>query len=91
MWVLVYWIIDVKKWKRWTAIVKPAGANALFAYILSEFLFIAFEHMAVPLGFDFHHFLGSSFAIGVWRSLIFAFAVTWLAGWLRRFNICPKL
>jgi predicted acyltransferase len=92
IWVAIYWLIDIQGWKRWTVVVEPAGQNALFAYILAPILYSAFALLAMADGgFDFYGELGSSFAIGFWRSLVFAFAVTWLAGGLRRVGVQLKL
>jgi predicted acyltransferase len=92
LWVIIYYIIDIKAWNKWIGIVKPAGANALFAYILAPVLYYIFAISAYLFdGFNFYHWLGDSFAIGFWRSLLFAFAVTWLAGGLRRLGLVLKL
>ncbi len=92
LWVLIYYAIDVRGWNGWTFIVKPAGANALFAYILAPVLYNIFILISYLFGgFNFYYWLGTSFAIGFWRSLIFAFLVTWLAGGLRRLGLGMKL
>ncbi len=92
MWVIVYWLIDVLKWKRWAIIVEPAGSNALFAYILAPIFYSVFELLILALGgFNFYSELGKSFIIGFWRSLVFAFAMTWFAGGLRREGVWLKL
>ncbi len=78
--------------KRWAVAVEPAGQNSLFAFILAPILYSAFVLLAVALGgFDFFAWLGESFAIGFWRSLVFAFAMTWLAGGLRYVGVRLKL
>ncbi len=92
IWVIVYWLVDVKGWKTWAIIVRPAGANALFAYILAPVVYALFDLFSMLFGgFNFYHWLGQDFAIGFWRSLLFAFGVTWLAGGLRRIGIVLKL
>jgi heparan-alpha-glucosaminide N-acetyltransferase len=92
VWVLVYWLIDVKGWKRWKIIVEPAGANALFAYILAPLCYSLFALSSKLFGgFDWYGWLGDGFAIGFWRSVLFAFAMTWLAGGLRRMGLWLKL
>ncbi|MFH1569148.1 MAG: DUF5009 domain-containing protein, partial [Gemmatimonadota bacterium] len=42
LWVAVYWLVDARGWRRWTAVVEPAGRNALFAYILAPILYALF-------------------------------------------------
>jgi heparan-alpha-glucosaminide N-acetyltransferase len=92
LWAAIYWLVDVKKWKRWAIIVEPAGSNALFAYILAPIIMYSLQLIAIVFGgYNFYHTLGESFAIGFWRSFIAAFAITWLAGSLRRKGIWLKL
>ncbi len=92
VWVGIYWLMDVRGRKRWAVAVEPAGKNSLFAFILAPILYSAFALLAVVLGgFDFYAWLGDSFALGFWRSLLFAFAMTWLAGGLRHVGVRLKL
>jgi predicted acyltransferase len=91
IWVAVYWLMDVRGWKGWAKPVEPAGGNALFAYILAPMVYALFELLGEIAGSDFYFHLGWSFSVGFWRSVIFAFAVTWLAGGLRRMGIWLKL
>lgn len=90
-WALVYWIVDVRRWTRWTPAVAPAGQNALFAFILAPIVYALFTLLARALGFDVYSWLGSSFAVGFWRAVVFAFAMTWLAGWLRTVGVRLRL
>jgi heparan-alpha-glucosaminide N-acetyltransferase len=88
VWLGVYWLMDVQKLTQWAAIIEPAGQNPLFAYILSFILVSLFQLLG---RFNFHHVLGQSFAIGFWRSIAYAFLVTWLAGGLSRIGIRLRL
>ena len=64
VWVAIYWLMDVRGWKRWAVAVGPAGQNSLFAFILAPILYSAFVLLAVALGgFDFFAWLGESFAL----------------------------
>ena len=36
LFLLCYWLADVRGWQRWTVLVLPAGTNALFAYIAPD-------------------------------------------------------
>jgi predicted acyltransferase len=91
VWVAVYLLVDVLRWKRWAVAVEPAGQNPLLAYILAPALYAAFA-LAAALGVpNFYQQLGESFAVGFWRAVLFAFAVTWLAGWLRRLGLHLRL
>jgi predicted acyltransferase len=90
--IIIYWLIDKRGWKGWTKVIEPAGTNALFAYILAPIFYTIFTLIVqVFNGFDFYQWLGSSFIIGFFRSIIFAFLMTWLAGFLRRKGLWLKL
>ena len=92
VWIVIYWVMDVRGWKRWAVAVEPAGNNALFAYILAPILYSVFALLATAFEWgNFYDRLGGSFATGFWRSLVFAFAVTGLAGTLRRVGVQLKL
>jgi heparan-alpha-glucosaminide N-acetyltransferase len=92
VWVVIYWLVDVKGWKRWSLFLESAGRNALFAYILAPVIDCIIVLACSILGIrNFYYELGSDFRIGFWRALIFAFTVTWLAGGLRRTGIQLKL
>jgi Uncharacterized conserved protein len=91
-WVAIYWLMDVRGWQRWAVLLEPAGQNPLFAYVLAPVLYALFALAAMVLGRgNFYEAMGGSFATGFWRSIIFAFAVTWLAGGLRRAGVQLKL
>jgi heparan-alpha-glucosaminide N-acetyltransferase len=90
VWIFIYWVMDVKGWKKWAKIVEPAGKNPLFAYILAPVFHSIFALIALS-GFDFWAKLGSSFPVGFMRSLVFAFAMTFVAGWLRKIGVWLKL
>lgn len=90
IWVAVYYLVDVRGVKFWTPAVEPAGRNALFAYVLAPVVYSVLGILALA-GFDLWAVLGSSFAVGFWRALLFAFAMTWLAGALQRYGVRLKL
>jgi len=91
-WLVVYWLMDVKGWKGWAIVLKPAGSNALFAYILAPMIYSVFALLeAIHGGVGFYSRLGTGYSTGLWRSLVFAFVVTWLAGVLNRTGIRLKL
>jgi len=50
IWIGIYWLIDIKGFRSWTKIIKPAGANPLFAYILAPFVFECFALLAYVFG-----------------------------------------
>jgi predicted acyltransferase len=92
VWVAIYWLMDMQRWTRWARVLEPAGQNPLFAYILAPILYALFALVAMALGRpNFYEMLGNSFAVGFWRSIVFAFIVTWLAAGLRRAGLQVKL
>ena len=92
IWIIIYLIVDVLGWKRWTAVVEPAGSNALFAYILAPMIDSIIRVFCLVTGFpNYYDALGSTFNVGIWRSIVMAFGITWLAGGLRYVGIRLKL
>ena len=92
IWVLLYWIVDVAGWRRWTIVVAPAGQNSLFAYILVPILYASFDLWElVTSRVPFYWGLADQFSTGSSRSLVLAFGVTFVAGGLGRIGIQPKL
>lgn len=87
IWVGIYWLVDMRGIRRWSAITAPAGANPLFAYILAPMLYAAME----VAGLRFYERLGENLATGLARAVLFAFGVTFLAGWLRRAGLRMRL
>lgn len=91
VWIVIYWLVDIKGWKRWAVVVRPAGSNALFAYILAPIFYVLFDLISSALGYDFYAALGSTVIAGILRGIVFAFAMTWLTGGLRRVGIWLRL
>jgi hypothetical protein len=92
IWIVIYYLVDWKGISRWTVIIKPAGENALFAYILAPVFYSLFKLFADITGaVNVHDWLGTTFGLGFWRALLFAFFITWLAGGLRKMGIILKL
>ena len=92
LFVIIYWLMDVKGVKGWTKIVGSAGSNSLFAYILSPIFYSIFAMLTIVLNsFDFYAQLGSKFEIGFFRSVIFAFSIIWIAGFLRKKGLWLRL
>jgi predicted acyltransferase len=92
LWAAIYWIVDVRRWSRWASFLESAGQNALFAYVLAPavvfLIVVATRAFGIP---NYYGELGSSFAVGLWRSAAFAVLVTWLAGRLARAGLQLRL
>jgi predicted acyltransferase len=92
IWMVLYWLIDVRNNRRWAAPWEFAGQNALLAYILAPILTTLFEILAATLRVtNYYAELGNDVGSGLARSLIFAVAVTLMAGLLRRGGIVLRL
>ena len=92
IWALLYWLIDVRGWKRWAAPLKSAGANALLAFILAPIFYSLFALVGSAIGsWNFYADLGNSFSTGLLRATGFALVLTWMTGFLRRAGVWLKL
>jgi len=84
VWALLYWLIDMKGWKGWAKAFSPAGENPLMAYILAPLIYSFLE----CTGLEFYSKIGHA---GFWpaflRGVVFAFAITWLTGLLRKIGL----
>jgi heparan-alpha-glucosaminide N-acetyltransferase len=82
-WTAAYASADVAGHRRWPGAIATAGENALVIYLLAPFLLSVFELVAWALGSNPYEALGGSLAAGVVRSVVFAWVVVRLSGWMR--------
>ena len=68
LFLVLYWLADVRHMTRWAAILKPAGSNTLLTYLLPDVFYFAAGAALAP-------FLWSSGWPGLARSIIFTFAI----------------
>jgi heparan-alpha-glucosaminide N-acetyltransferase len=87
---LVYWIADVRGFRRWPASIGIAGENALVAYLLAPLLLSTFTLLSPLIG-DPYGTLGETPVVGAIRSLVFAWVVIRLCGLLRARGIRVQL
>ena len=88
LWAAAYWLIEVRDVRQGTGWVRCAGQNALFAFILGP---IAYTLLSLPgVGGPFA-WLGARFSTGLFRSIVFAVAATWLTGFLQRRRLALRL
>ncbi len=45
----IYWLADVKEWRRWAAFVRPAGKHSLTTYLAPDILYHAIWMSAIPV------------------------------------------
>ena len=90
LWLALYLIIDVRGWRAWTMVVRPAGANPLIAYFL---------HPIVTTGLSLAGLWGpvlgykdsESAGVVVAGSLVMALSVCALTGLLARAGLRVRL
>jgi predicted acyltransferase len=90
-WTAVYASADVAGHRRWPRAIAMAGENALVIYLLAPFLLSVFELVAWALGANPYEALGGSLAVGVVRSVVFAWAVVRLSGGMRAHGLRLQL
>jgi heparan-alpha-glucosaminide N-acetyltransferase len=82
-WTAIYASADVAGHRRWPRAIAMAGENALVIYLLAPFLLSLFELIASAVGSNPYEALGASLGPGLVRSVVFAWAVVRLSGWMR--------
>ena len=92
IWMIIYWLIDMKGFDSWFKILEPAGTNPLFAYILAPLVLEIFGFIT-PIfnGFNIYLWFEGSFITGFLRAIFIAFSMTWLAGYLSERGLRLKL
>lgn len=90
-WIVIYLVVDVVKFRVWVPLVRPAGENPLFAYILAPMIYSIFALLTLVIGVNLYGKLGESFATGFVRAVVFAISMTWLAGFLKSRGVNPRL
>jgi hypothetical protein len=82
-WTILHAAVDVSGHERWPRAVTMAGENALVIYLLAPFLSSVLALLEGVFGSNPYEALGRSLAAGTVRSIVFAWAVVRLAGWMR--------
>jgi len=82
-WTAAYASADVAGHRRWPRAIAMAGENALLIYLLAPFLLSVFDLVAWGTGRNPYEALGGSLVAGILRSVVFAWAIVRLSGWMR--------
>jgi predicted acyltransferase len=85
--LLLYWICDLKGWRRWAAPVKPAGENTLLTYLLPDISYFCIALFGFRY-FETHLRWGMP---GVVRSIVFTLVILAVSGILTRSRIRLQL
>ena len=85
---LIYWLADVKEWRRWAGFVRPAGKHSLTTYIAPDILYHAIWMSAVPV---LIYKQSSEPLVVVLGSIVWALLMVGLTALLAKINIKLKL
>jgi predicted acyltransferase len=86
--IIIYWLADVRKWKGWASFVKPAGENSLTTYLAPDIVYYLIWSSGIPF-LIYKESLNPLIAIA--GSLLWSLLMVWLTALLVRFNIRLKL
>jgi heparan-alpha-glucosaminide N-acetyltransferase len=81
-WAALYCIMDVRRYRAWSLIVRPAGINPLTAYILHPWIFMVAGFLHLPIWFYKNSEL--PVIVSIVGCLIMAFAIVGLTGLISR-------
>lgn len=84
LFLVLYWLADVRHVTGWAAILKPAGSNTLLTYLLPDLVYFGAVGVVLPMQW-------SSGWPGVLRSVVFTFAMLGLSGLLTRLRVRMQL
>jgi predicted acyltransferase len=83
-WAFLYWLMDIRGRRGWSRLFRPAGSNPLLAYLLHPFIYLIVGlagAKVVSVVFFYHDLPTVPAIIG---SLVMAFLVVQVTGWIAR-------
>jgi predicted acyltransferase len=83
---LMIWLVDVKEKMNWFSIIRPAGTSTLTCYLIPYLLYSIFT----LVHFRFPAVLSEGIG-GILRSLVVAFVVILIVGWLEKKKLRLKI
>jgi heparan-alpha-glucosaminide N-acetyltransferase len=86
--ILIYWIADVKKHAGWAGFIRPAGENSLTTYLAPDIVYYLIWSSGIPI---LIYKLSPAPLIVIAGSLIWSLLMVWLTALLVRLNIKLKL
>ena len=81
--IIVYWLVDVKGIRSWAGFLEPAGSNPLLIYLLPDIYYALFR--------TFHRSIAMEGWIGVWRPIALTALILIVATILTRGKIRMQL
>jgi len=86
--ILIYWIVDVKNIRSWASFFRPAGENSLTTYLAPDILYHLIWMTGIPLMF---YKQSTEPLVVVAGSVVWALLMVWLTALLKRLGISLKL
>ena len=86
--IIIYWIVDVKNITRWGSFFRPAGENALTTYLFPDILYYLIWSTGIPI---LMYKESVSPLIVTAGSVLWALLMVWLTMLLVRLDIRLKL
>jgi len=87
-WMVLYWLMDVRRFRAWSVIVRPAGVNPLLAYILHPTLYLIAGIIGIQL--KFYKSPDLPVFVNILGCLAMAFFVVGLTGLITRLGYRMK-
>jgi len=88
LFILLYWIADIKNFTSWASFFRPAGENSLTTYLAPDILYYLIWMTGVPV---LLYKQSTEPLIVVAGSIAWAVLMVWLTALLKRFGISLKL
>ena len=87
LYILLYWSVDIKGWKRWTSFFRPAASNPLLTYLIPDIIYylLALLHISL-LPKEWRYGLP-----GTIYCVVFAVLIMYIAAGLNRLKIRLQL
>jgi heparan-alpha-glucosaminide N-acetyltransferase len=85
---LIYWLADVKGWRKWAAFIKPAGQHSLTTYLAPDILYYVIWMTGLPI---LIYKQSSEPLVVVIGSVVWALLMVGLTALLAKLNIKLKL
>jgi len=86
--ILIYWVADVKKFTGWTGFIRPAGENSLTTYLAPDIIYYLIWSSGLAILF---YKQSANPLIAIAGSLVWSLLMVWLTALLVRLNIRLKL
>jgi heparan-alpha-glucosaminide N-acetyltransferase len=88
LFILIYWIADIKNFTSWASFFRPAGENSLTTYLAPDILYYLIWMTGIPVLF---YKQSTEPLIVVAGSIAWAVLMVWLTALLKRLGISLKL